>query len=429
MLQIYSRTQTETRKHQITLITHLSVLTILINGVYWVMNLILLAYIPTLIFIGLLAISLFTLILNKKGYHQAAAIFGLLSFNLAVYSLASSETTETGLHMFLGATAFAAFVIFGYEQRYFSLLFLLLSVTFFFACFFSDYSPLRERNFTGQEIRTFFIINSISFITICTYLFFLVLRTNFINEKSLRENETRISIQNQQLKKTNTELDRFVYSASHDLRAPLSSLSGLITISEASNNLPELKEYLAMMKSRINVLDKFIVDIINYSRNARQEVVWEKVNLYQHVNDITDGLKHSVGSEKIDIQNLIPIESEIITDPTRIRIVLNNLVSNAIRYHDKFKEACTIFIEEKREPNKITILVKDNGIGIRDEHKEKIFKMFYKATENASGSGLGLYIAMESIHKLNGHIGVESKYGKGSTFSIELPQNNVDKIS
>jgi signal transduction histidine kinase len=429
MFQIYTRHQTETKKQQINLITHLAMMTILINGIFWLMNWVIVTYIPPEIFISLLLISLITLILNKKGQYRIAAIFGLTFFNIAVYCLASSETTETGMHMYLGATAFAAFVIFGYEQRYLSFGFLIFSVLLFFACFFSDYSPLPERNFTPQEISSFFIINALSFIIICTYLFYLVLWVNFVNEKSLRENENRMILQNEQLKKTNTELDRFVYSASHDLRAPLSSLSGLITISEASNKISELKDYLTMMKGRVAVLDKFIIDIINYSRNARQEVVWEKINLHNLISDIVEGLKYSIESDVITIQNLIPTEIEIITDSTRIRIILNNLVSNAIRYHDKYKDNCLIQIDETLSADQIVINVKDNGIGIPEEHQDKIFNMFFKATGNSSGSGLGLYIAQESINKLGGTIEMQSEYGVGSTFSIILPIHDVDKNS
>ena len=183
------------------------------------------------------------------------------------------------------------------------------------------------------------------------------------------------------------------------------------------------------MKSRIVVLDKFILDIINYSRNSRLDVIQKKINLHDLVKDIVDGLKFSIGTDVITIQNLIAPDSEIITDSTRIRIVLNNIVSNVIRYHDKHKENCSIVIEEKRMNKEILIQVKDNGVGIPDAYKDKIFNMFYKANENSSGSGLGLYIAQESIHKLGGHIAMQSQHGIGSTFSITLPITDVDKNS
>lgn len=421
-------TQSSSQSHS-KLITHLSLIILLITITFWVLNLIFISNVPTSIFVGFTAIGLIMFGLNKAGYHRIAIFSGLISINLALYAVASSESTTTGIHMFIGIAAFAALVIFGYKEWYIGISFMLFSLILYFAVFLSDYSPLPERNFTQTEIDVFFIVNTLSYVGVCSYLFFLVLRTSHRNEKKLITSKEKISLQNEQLRKTNTELDRFVYSASHDLRAPLSSLSGLITISEMSNNTQELKEYLAMMKSRIVVLDKFILDIINYSRNSRLDVIQKKINLHDLVKDIVDGLKFSIGTDVITIQNLIAPDSEIITDSTRIRIVLNNIVSNAIRYHDKHKENCSIVIEEKRMNKEILIQVKDNGVGIPDAYKDKIFNMFYKANENSSGSGLGLYIAQESIHKLGGHIAMQSQHGIGSTFSITLPITDVDKNS
>jgi signal transduction histidine kinase len=429
MFQLFTNTKTEFHEQRVKLINHLTFVAIVVTLVYWLLDFIIVTNVPNLIFAGCLIIGVITLALNKFGHHRTAAIFGLVIFNIAIYFIASSESTQTGFHMYLGVTAFAALVIFGFKEKYLGLTFLAFSLTLYFCIFFSDLSPLQQRTFTNTEVATFFIINVLSFVAICSYLFYLVLWINHKNESNLRESEAQIKIQNKELIKTNQELDRFVYSASHDLRAPLSSLSGLITISEASNDIKELKEYLAMMKGRVSVLDKFIVDIINYSRNARKEVVSEKLNLHALVNEVVDGLKFSLGAELISIQNLIPTGSEIITDATRIRIILNNLISNAIRYHDKYKDVCSIQIEENREYDKVVIHVKDNGIGIPEVHQPKVFDMFYKATENASGSGLGLYIASESINKLGGYIELKSQYGEGSTFTIILPIQDVDKIS
>jgi len=277
MFQIFSPAL-ESKKQRIDLITHLSVMVMTIALIFWFLNLVIVTYIPPYIFLSIFTICITTLILNKMGYHRIAAMVGLFTADLAIYSIASSETTETGLHMYLGVTAFAAFVIFGYEERFLGFAYLIFSVILFFACFFSDFSPLPERKFTETEISSFFIVNAISFVVICTYLFYLVLRINYKNEDNLRRNEARIRDQNEQLQKTNTELDRFVYSASHDLRAPLSSVAGLITIAESSQNLAEVKDYLSMMKGRVKVLDKFIIDIINYSRNTRVELVNEKID-------------------------------------------------------------------------------------------------------------------------------------------------------
>ncbi len=394
---------------------------ILVTITYWLLDLIIVTDVPNLIFAVCLLIGVITLILNKTGYHRTAAIFGLLIFNIAIYCVASSESTQTGFHMYLGVTAFAALVIFGFEEKYLGLTFLAFSLTLYFSVFFSDLSPLQERNFNDTEVTSFFIINVVSFVAICSYLFYLVLWINHKNETNLRESEARVKTQNEQLIKTNQELDRFVYSASHDLRAPLSSIAGLINIAEYSQHLPEVKDYLAMMKGRVRVLDKFITDIINYSRNARTEVISEKVNLQSLVLETVEGLKFTEGVEQISFNVKVAPTSEIITDATRLKVVLNNLVANAIRYHDKFKQEKFIQVEIETNQNEIAIRVSDNGQGISAEHQEKIFNMFYKASSNSSGSGLGLYIARENMMKLGGNISVISEPGRGSTFSIILP--------
>ncbi|MDZ7650651.1 MAG: HAMP domain-containing sensor histidine kinase [Cytophagales bacterium] len=359
--------------------------------------------------------------LTKLGYYRIATFMGLLSVNFALYAVASSETSATALHLFLGAVAFAALVIYGYDEWYLGLAFMILSLALYFACFLSTYSPLPERRFTQEEIDTFFIVNSLSYAGICAYLFYLTLKMNHKSEKTLREKENEIKLQNEKLLKTNKELDRFVYSASHDLRAPLSSIAGLITISEATQEVPELKEYLGMIKGRIKVLDKFIVDIINYSRNTRLELDCEKLNLKDLIHEITEGLKYTDGADSLSIENTIDPQWEIESDPTRLRMILNNLISNAIRYHDKNKVEKSIYIEAHKNATEIEIRVRDNGIGIPQQHQEKIFDMFFKASDNSNGSGLGLYIANEATIKLGGRISVTSAVGKGSTFSIFLP--------
>lgn len=403
------------------ILTHFSIVILFLTSLFWVLNLLFITFIPTEIFAAFFSIGLITHILNKLGHPRKATVFVLLSINLGLYAVASSEASETAIHLFLGAVAFAALVIYGYEQWYLGLLFMAFSLSLYFACFLSDYSPLPERRFTQAEIDAFFIVNSLSYAVICAYLFFLVLKMNHKSDKALRENKNEIRLQNEQLLKANAELDRFVYSASHDLRAPLSSISGLITISETTKAVDELKEYLGMIKGRIKVLDKFIVDIINYSRNTRLELDCEKLNLKDLIHEITEGLKYTDGTDSLSIENTIDPQWEIESDPTRLRMILNNLISNAIRYYDKSKAERSIYIDAHKNIEEIEIRIRDNGIGIPKQHQEKIFDMFFKASDNSNGSGLGLYIANEATIKLGGRISVASEVGKGSTFSIFLP--------
>lgn len=408
-------------RHRQALVSHLSLLAFTVTSIMWAFNLFFATHVPPFIFITFFAITLVTFVINKFGFSKLAAGVGLTLFNVSVYLIASSESTQTGLHMYLGIFAFAALVIFGFEDWYLGVGFLVFSLVLYFAVFFLDIEILPERHFNQHEIAILFIINVLAFALTCSYLFFLVIANNYYNEENLKQNELLMRNQNIQLVKANAELDRFVYSASHDLRAPLSSIAGIINLTAKTDSPQELKMYLQMIQGRVGVLDKFITDIIQYSRNTRLELVRETISVEQLVNEVVDNLRFNDGVNRIEFKLNIPSGVKITTDPVRLRMVMNNLVSNAVRYHDKSKENQFIEIDYRSGNPHVEISVKDNGQGIRPEHIEKIFDMFYKTASSTGGSGLGLYIAREAATRMGGSISVRSVYGKGSTFSLILP--------
>jgi len=233
--------------------------------------------------------------------------------------------------------------------------------------------------------------------------------------------EQQVLDQNILLAKTNAELDRFVYSTSHDLRAPLSSVLGLISIAEKTQDPEEVRHCLTMMKERIHHLEEFIREIIDYSRNSRVEVKRTPTNLYQLINDVVENLRHAQGSENIFVKYDIPKDLDLKTDGSRLKVVLNNLIGNSIKYSDQEKENQFISVKTSQEQDQVKIFIEDNGVGISQEHHLKIFDMFYRASEKSQGSGLGLYIVRETVQKLGGDISFESIPGKGTTFEIVIP--------
>lgn len=233
--------------------------------------------------------------------------------------------------------------------------------------------------------------------------------------------EQQIMEQNVLLAKTNAELDRFVYSTSHDLRAPLSSVLGLISIAEKMQDPEEVMQCLTMMKERIHHLEEFIHEIIDYSRNSRVEVKRLPTNLYELVNDVVENLRHAEGSQNIFVKYDIPKDLDLKTDASRLKVVLNNLIGNSIKYSDVKKENQFISVNTSKVQDQVRIFVEDNGVGISQEHHSKIFDMFYRASESSQGSGLGLYIVKETVHKLGGDISFESTLGKGTRFEIVIP--------
>jgi PAS domain S-box-containing protein len=244
---------------------------------------------------------------------------------------------------------------------------------------------------------------------------------SIIDISERKKAEDKIKKQKDLLEKANAELDRFVYITSHDLKAPLLSIQGLINLAEISDDKAEIDHCLRMMKERVKGLENFISDIINYSRNVRAGIIKEELNLKNIVKSIVNELLYMKDVEKLKFNINIDPELTILSDEKRLSVILKNLIFNAVKYHNYDQEHPEIWIEAENLKNRVKIKIRDNGEGIRKELLDKIFEMFYRASEKSNGSGLGLYIVKEMTSKLNGTVEVDSTYGKGSLFTITLP--------
>jgi PAS domain S-box-containing protein len=241
------------------------------------------------------------------------------------------------------------------------------------------------------------------------------------SEEELKQlNQTLIKT-NEELMKANTELDRFVYSASHDLRAPIASVLGLINLCRMTDDIDKIYEYLGLQEVSIRRLDSFIRDILDYSQNTRLEIKKESINFKNLVKETFE--QYSFLDNYADIEKIIDIHQEerFFSDARRLSIVLNNLISNAIRYSNPRQAQSFVRLKVVFKDQVAYLELEDNGIGIEEEHQDKIFEMFYRATTHKSGSGLGLYIVKEAIQKLRGSIQLSSEAGKGTLIKIELP--------
>ncbi len=232
--------------------------------------------------------------------------------------------------------------------------------------------------------------------------------------------QNRIYNQKEELEHINKELDRFVYSVSHDLSAPLKSIRGLVNISRVEEMNGRLKEYIDHIEISTNKLEGFISEILDFSRNDRVPVKSELIDIRLLCQDILDGLRFfdNYSKIKIDLDSLDG--QKIYSDKLRLKIILTNLLSNAIKYQDPEKDGYVMIDFDKTNEDYI-IRVKDNGEGIHPEFQKKIFDMFYRGTVSSHGSGLGLYITKEVIDRLGGTISVESKSGVGSIFEVSIP--------
>jgi len=237
----------------------------------------------------------------------------------------------------------------------------------------------------------------------------------------LKVNESNELLQkkNNELRKINLELDQFAYRTSHDLKAPITSLKGLIRVAELSSSPEEMRQCHEMMKDRLMSLEELIRDILDLSKNSRTEIDRVPVNIPGFMKQLIHQFDHSNGSVQINLDG--PSELTVATDPTRLKMIVGNLLSNAIHYSDVSKERPRVDIQYGRAGSDLFISIKDNGVGIDDQYHDKIFDMFFRVSETSIGSGLGLYIVRETTERMQGALEMKSKKGVGSEFTVRLP--------
>ncbi|CAN5223332.1 hypothetical protein BH23BAC1_BH23BAC1_26660 [soil metagenome] len=228
------------------------------------------------------------------------------------------------------------------------------------------------------------------------------------------------------LKSSNADLENFIYSASHDLRSPISNLEGLVNIlkNELGNKIQESElSLIRMINTSISRFKQTIFDLTELTTfQKKTEYQLESVNFEEIVEDV-----------KINIQNKITeAEAEIITDfkineinfaRKNLTSLIFNLLSNAIKYRSPNRNLKIVL--RTRKKGKLTLLeVADNGLGFLPEQKDKLFQMFKRLHTHVDGTGVGLYIVKKIVDNCGGKIEVDSVIDKGSTFKIYIKQVN-----
>jgi len=230
----------------------------------------------------------------------------------------------------------------------------------------------------------------------------------------------------EELKVRNTELDNFVYKVSHDLRAPLSSILGLVNLAKLPGNTDNPMDYIDIIGSKVEHLDHFIGDVLSHSKNLKIDLTIAKVDFNFIIDQTFNDLNYLEGAK--GISRMVKVEGiDFYSDPWRIAEILRNLISNAIKYRKLDQVASEIGVKISVDHLRAEIAFADNGIGIEEKNLAKVFEMFYRATEQSDGSGIGLYIVKNAVDKLGGQISVASRLGQGTRFSIILP-NRINSV-
>ncbi len=238
----------------------------------------------------------------------------------------------------------------------------------------------------------------------------------------LEHSSQQLKQQNSDLKALNNELDHFVYRAAHDLRAPLTTLLGLVDITRRDFHSGNKDINFVMMEDTIRKLDHFISDIVDYARNRRTEQTFQTIDIQALIQVAIDHYNFLPQKNKIDIQVVYEgKENLLISDKMRLNMVLSSILSNAFRFYDPEKKKPYINILVKIDAKWMELGIQDNGVGIEESHLPRIFEMFYRGSLRSKGSGLGLFIAKETVQSMGGEISLISEFGVSTTVSIKLP--------
>jgi PAS domain S-box-containing protein len=246
-----------------------------------------------------------------------------------------------------------------------------------------------------------------------------------VNErtKEVLNEKLEIDKRNQELSRINNDLDNFIYTASHDLKAPIINIEGLINIvktTEAYGN-PETKDVIDMMVRSVERFKKTISELTEITKVQKSfESNAEWVELLPLINEVSEGLKPFIEETQAVIHKEFDPTCKIWFSRKNLRSILYNLLSNAIKYRSK-QRIPAIKIYTELDSNYFVLNVEDNGLGISTHHIHKIFTMFKRLHDHVEGTGVGLYIVKRIVENAGGKIQVESELGKGTTFKIYFP--------
>ncbi|MFZ6009353.1 MAG: PAS domain-containing sensor histidine kinase [Bacteroidota bacterium] len=239
----------------------------------------------------------------------------------------------------------------------------------------------------------------------------LVLKLHDITDKKQKE---------QELIRSNQQLDQVIYKTTHDLKAPLMSALGLVNLAQRAP-ADEQGQYVEMIKKSLLNLNSLIEEMNNFFRNEKLALHRDKINIEEVLKSELGSLTNLYQESKINIQLEIGRAVDFYSDSIRVKTILTNILSNAIKYSDPKKGAPFIQIEVNVNEEFCEIRIEDNGIGIEPEYQAKIFDLFFRATSHSHGTGLGLFIVKDTIERLKGSIEVTSTPGQGTAFLIKIP--------
>jgi len=238
--------------------------------------------------------------------------------------------------------------------------------------------------------------------------------------RNLSKSQKKIIEQNERLQLINAGLDKFVFNVTHDLRSPLASIMGLINLMDDETDPEQIREYIIMIKESLERQDRFINEMLTFIKSKHTGVNKTECSLSSIVDNVIAQNSHHNGGKRVHFYKELEL-TQIQSDALKLQVILNNLVSNSIKYSDAKKPEQWVKVKSYRHDKEVVIEVEDNGLGIRPKDQDRIFDKFYMSGDNKKSSGIGLYLVKDAVTQLDGKIEVRSELGVCSKFRVIIP--------
>jgi signal transduction histidine kinase len=223
------------------------------------------------------------------------------------------------------------------------------------------------------------------------------------------------------LRSVNTELDTFIYRASHDIKGPLARLRGICNVARLTITDEEAAGYFHLLDQESRKLDNILGKLLVVKDLKTSKVKVEKVDFNSVINKSLKYLRHVQDFEHVNLKVQVDSMLEFHSDENLLELIFMNVIDNSIQFRDEDKKSINIFIEVYKDNNFVTIRMKDNGMGIDESVQSKIFDMHFRGTERSNGTGLGLYIVKTAVDALNGRVNVQSSPSQGTDLVFSFP--------
>ncbi len=228
------------------------------------------------------------------------------------------------------------------------------------------------------------------------------------------------------LAQANNVIDKFINSCSHSMRGPLKTIRGLVNLlSEESSKNSKPEPMLDLIQRTAGHLENILNQLEQFLENSKKDMKVEEVNIHSVISEVEEKFQREITEQSIEVQvHVEPEEEIVVTDRGHLKTILTQLLSNAIYFADPTKEKKRVLITGRATSTSYEITVADNGVGIPEECRGKIFMLFYRGSEKSKGAGIGLYIVKEVVERMKGIVSVESQVKSGTKFLVWLPNLN-----